>query len=199
MPPSTRQRTRRRRLRRASSASAFPIARPRVPSAGREQKKRWFRAGQTWRTGCEGRISVVKRRHGLNRCRYKGDAGMQRWVGPRRHRRQSHQHRPRHGPTGRTLTGLIAHRRSSRRVPPALFLSPPALRIDIFAPESSYGQVPPHLITSSVSGTEGECSGVRRAGPVIEVIADSAGASLKKAACLAVALKNIKPSLGVVL
>ena len=47
----------------------------------REQKKRWFRAGQTWRTGCEGRISVVKRRHGLTRCRYKGDAGMQRWVG----------------------------------------------------------------------------------------------------------------------
>jgi IS5 family transposase len=47
----------------------------------REQKKRWFRAGQTWRTGCEGRISVVKRRHGLNRCRYKSDAGMQRWVG----------------------------------------------------------------------------------------------------------------------
>jgi IS5 family transposase len=47
----------------------------------REQKKRWFRRGQAWRTGCEGRISVVKRRHGLNRCRYKGHAGMQRWVG----------------------------------------------------------------------------------------------------------------------
>src|SRR5262245_22614636 len=47
----------------------------------REQKTRWFRRGQAWRTGCEGRISVVKRRHGLNRCRYKGDAGMQRWVG----------------------------------------------------------------------------------------------------------------------
>ena len=47
----------------------------------REQKKRWFRAGQTWRTGCEGRISVVKRRHGLNRCCYKGDDGMKRWVG----------------------------------------------------------------------------------------------------------------------
>ena len=42
----------------------------------REQKKRWFRQGQKWRTGCEGRISVVKRRHGLNRCRYKGDAGI---------------------------------------------------------------------------------------------------------------------------
>jgi len=47
----------------------------------REQKKRWFRNGQKWRTGCEGRISVTKRRHGLNRCRYKGDDGMRRWVG----------------------------------------------------------------------------------------------------------------------
>ena len=47
----------------------------------KEQKKRWFRDGQKWRTGCEGRISVVKRRHGLNRCRDKGDRGMERWVG----------------------------------------------------------------------------------------------------------------------
>ena len=47
----------------------------------REQQKRWFRNGQKWRTGCEGRISVVKRRHGLNRCRYKGADGMKRWVG----------------------------------------------------------------------------------------------------------------------
>ncbi len=47
----------------------------------REQKKRWFRNGQKWRTGCEGRISVVKRRHGLDRCRYKGSIGMKRWVG----------------------------------------------------------------------------------------------------------------------
>ena len=47
----------------------------------REQKKRWFRNGQKWRTGCEGRISVAKRRHGLDRCRYKGSAGMKRWVG----------------------------------------------------------------------------------------------------------------------
>jgi hypothetical protein len=36
-------------------------------------KKRWFRQAQVWRTGCEGRISVLKRRHGLNRCRYRGD------------------------------------------------------------------------------------------------------------------------------
>src|SRR6266487_661168 len=51
------------------------------PERKREQRKRWFRNGQKWRTGCEGRISVVKRRHGLDRCRYKGDAGMKRWVG----------------------------------------------------------------------------------------------------------------------
>ena len=47
----------------------------------REQKKRWFRNGQKWRTGCEGRVSVVKRRHGLSRCHYKGPVGMERWVG----------------------------------------------------------------------------------------------------------------------
>jgi IS5 family transposase len=51
------------------------------PERKREQKKRWFRNGQKWRTGSEGRISVVKRRHGLDRCRYKGDTGMRRWVG----------------------------------------------------------------------------------------------------------------------
>ena len=46
-----------------------------------EQKKRWFKDAQKWRTGCEGRISVLKRRHGLNRSLYKGTAGMKRWVG----------------------------------------------------------------------------------------------------------------------
>ena len=51
------------------------------PERKREQKKRWFRNGQKWRTGSEGRISVVKRRHGLDRCRYKGDSGMRLWVG----------------------------------------------------------------------------------------------------------------------
>ena len=47
----------------------------------KHQKQRWFRKGQKWRTGCEGRISVLKRRHGLNRSRYRGEAGMDRWVG----------------------------------------------------------------------------------------------------------------------
>jgi len=47
----------------------------------RLEKKRWFRNAQRWRTGSEGRISLLKRRHGLNRCRYKGLPGIQRWVG----------------------------------------------------------------------------------------------------------------------
>ena len=45
------------------------------------EKQRWFKQGQKWRTGCEGRISVVKRRHGLERCRYRGGDGIKRWVG----------------------------------------------------------------------------------------------------------------------
>jgi IS5 family transposase len=47
----------------------------------KHQKKRSFKEGQRRRTGCEGRISVLKRRHGLNRCRYRGQNGMRRWVG----------------------------------------------------------------------------------------------------------------------
>jgi IS5 family transposase len=45
------------------------------------QHQRWFRSGQKWRTGSEGRISVLKRRHGLRRCLYPGLDGMCRWVG----------------------------------------------------------------------------------------------------------------------
>lgn len=45
------------------------------------QKRRWFKQGQVWRTGCEGRISTVQRRHGLARCRYRGMDGMRRWIG----------------------------------------------------------------------------------------------------------------------
>jgi transposase, IS5 family len=59
----------------------IPNSSTKSPERKREQKKRWFRNGQKWRTGCEGRISVVKRRYGLDRCRYKGFVGMKRWVG----------------------------------------------------------------------------------------------------------------------
>ena len=80
-PRSTRARMKRPPTRRASRASAFRTPSTKSAERKREQKKRWFKNGQKWRTGCEGRISVVKRRHGLNRCRYKGADGMKRWVG----------------------------------------------------------------------------------------------------------------------
>jgi len=61
------------------------VAVPNRSTRSAERKKlehsRWFKKAQRWRTGCEGRISVIKRRHGLNRCRYRGAEGMKRWVG----------------------------------------------------------------------------------------------------------------------
>lgn len=45
------------------------------------QKKRCFKNGQKWRTGCEGGISLLKRRHGLRRSLYKDEAGRKRWLG----------------------------------------------------------------------------------------------------------------------
>jgi transposase, IS5 family len=71
-----------------TAAKAMGVKRVSVPNRAtksvqrkQEQKKRWFKRAQKWRTGCEGRISLLKRRHGLTRCRYKGDAGMRRGVG----------------------------------------------------------------------------------------------------------------------
>ncbi len=45
------------------------------------EKQRWFRRGQKWRSGQEGRISLLQRRHKLARCLNHGDDGMERWVG----------------------------------------------------------------------------------------------------------------------
>ena len=67
-----------------AAARAKGVKRVCIPNRSKrrkEQRKRWFRNGQKWRTGSEGRISVVKRRHGLDRCRYRGYIGMNRWVG----------------------------------------------------------------------------------------------------------------------
>ena len=52
-------------------------------SAQRKQyeHQRWFRRGRHYHNGVEGRISVLKRRHGLDRCRYHGKEGFERWVG----------------------------------------------------------------------------------------------------------------------
>jgi IS5 family transposase len=60
---------------------AIPNRSTRSAQRKRLEKKRWFRNAQRWRTGSEGRISLLKRRHGLNRCRYKGLPGIKRWVG----------------------------------------------------------------------------------------------------------------------
>src|SRR4051794_4570930 len=59
----------------------IPSRNTRSQERRRMQKSRWFRRAQKWRTGCEGRISALKRRHGLRRCLYRGFTGMQRWVG----------------------------------------------------------------------------------------------------------------------
>jgi transposase, IS5 family len=61
------------------------IAVPNRSTRSEQRKKlehsRWFKKAQRWRTGCEGRISVIKRRHGLDRCLYRGMDGIKRWVG----------------------------------------------------------------------------------------------------------------------
>lgn len=59
------------------------LPKPGAKSAGRlaHEQQRWFRQGHNWRAGIAGRISGLKRRHKLARCRYHGTAGMERWVG----------------------------------------------------------------------------------------------------------------------
>jgi len=59
----------------------LPRSGPKSPARRAHEHQRWFRRGQRWRVGCEGRISLLKRRHGLRRCRYHGVDGMHRWVG----------------------------------------------------------------------------------------------------------------------
>jgi IS5 family transposase len=60
---------------------AVPNKRTRSQAVRAQQRQRWFKRAQRWRVGCEGRISVLKRKHGLLRCRYHGMEGMNRWVG----------------------------------------------------------------------------------------------------------------------
>jgi IS5 family transposase len=63
------------------AAHARGVRRVVLPRGRSQPRPRWFRRALRWRTGCEGRISVLKHRHGLARCRYRGPDGMQRWVG----------------------------------------------------------------------------------------------------------------------
>lgn len=59
-----------------------------LPATGRasplrheRERTRWFRRGQRFRAGIEGRIRVLKRDYGLGRCPDHGLKGMERWVG----------------------------------------------------------------------------------------------------------------------
>jgi IS5 family transposase len=63
------------------SRVSIPSHDTKSPARKQRQKQRWFKKLQKWRTGCEGRISVLKRRHGLRRSLYKGQDGIRRWVG----------------------------------------------------------------------------------------------------------------------
>jgi len=51
------------------------------PERQKHEKERWFRRGMNFRSGCEGRISVLKRRYGLDCCLNHGEKGFGRWVG----------------------------------------------------------------------------------------------------------------------
>jgi transposase, IS5 family len=83
-----------------TAAEKLGVKRVSVPSHStkseqrkKRQKTRWFKTAQKWRTGCEGRISVLKQRHGLNRCRLQGFCWHSTLGRPRSDRRQLDQHR----------------------------------------------------------------------------------------------------------
>ena len=59
------------------------LPKPGARSVARKEHEHqpWFRRGRNFRAGIEGRIRVLKRDFGLERCRYHGEAGMERWVG----------------------------------------------------------------------------------------------------------------------
>jgi IS5 family transposase len=66
-------------------AKATGVARVVIPAVGtippervRAERQRWFRRGFRFRAGIEGRISVLQRCYGLDRCR---EDGMGRWIG----------------------------------------------------------------------------------------------------------------------
>jgi IS5 family transposase len=59
-----------------------------LPKAGKKsaerkehERQRWFKRARRFRAGIEGRLSVMKRREYLGRCRDKGEEGFGRWVG----------------------------------------------------------------------------------------------------------------------
>lgn len=69
-------------------AKDLGIQRVILPKRGYKSQQRreyehqeWFLEGRKWHAGVEGRISVLKRAHGLGRCLDHGSNGFKRWVG----------------------------------------------------------------------------------------------------------------------
>jgi transposase, IS5 family len=70
------------------TAQDMGIQRIILPKRGYKSKQRrdyehqdWFVEGRKWHAGVEGRISVLKRAHGLGRCFNHGETGFHCWVG----------------------------------------------------------------------------------------------------------------------
>jgi IS5 family transposase len=69
-------------------AAELGVKRVILPKPGRKsetrrkhERQRWFWRGRCFHAGVEGRISVIKRKYGLDRCRNHGRDGFERWVG----------------------------------------------------------------------------------------------------------------------
>jgi IS5 family transposase len=70
------------------AARGMGVERVALPKKGAKDAQRqhyerqgWFRRARRFRAGIEGRISVMKRRGYLGRCRDKGEEGFGRWIG----------------------------------------------------------------------------------------------------------------------
>jgi IS5 family transposase len=70
------------------AAQDLGVKRVILPKRGYKSQQRrehenqdWFIEGRKWHAGVEGRISVLKRAHGLGRCLDHGLPGFQRWIG----------------------------------------------------------------------------------------------------------------------
>lgn len=71
-----------------SEAESRGVKRVCVPKRGKKsqdraalERQRWFRLGQRFRAGSEGSISVLKRKHGMDRSLDRAPEGMDKWVG----------------------------------------------------------------------------------------------------------------------
>lgn len=69
-------------------ATRLGVKRIILPKPGRKseilrqhEKQRWFWRGGRFHEGVEGRITVIKRKHSLDRCRNNGQNGFECWVG----------------------------------------------------------------------------------------------------------------------